>query len=95
LKDSEIKLSQLEIARFQTIRATASRLTPQLNARLTTEFKKMLVERVRNYRASGAAHPHRAAFTQDCAEVRRRSIDMAYRKGYRFRHQVLEVMQHD
>jgi hypothetical protein len=55
LKDSEIKLSQPEIARFQTIRATASRLTPQLKARLTTEFKRMLVERVRNYQASGAA----------------------------------------
>jgi hypothetical protein len=55
VKDSEIKLSQPEIARFQTIRATASRLTPQLKARLTTEFKKMIVERVRNYRVSGAA----------------------------------------
>lgn len=55
VKDSEIKLSQSEIARFQEIRATASRLTPQLKARLTTEFKKMLVERVRNYWASGAA----------------------------------------
>ena len=54
-KDSEIKLSQSEIARFRAIRATASRLTPQLKARLTTEFKKMLVERVRSYRASGAA----------------------------------------
>ncbi|HSE97625.1 MAG TPA: hypothetical protein VLD57_05095 [Blastocatellia bacterium] len=55
VKDSEIKLSQLEIARFQTIRATASRLTPQLKARLTNEFKRMLVERVRNYQACGAA----------------------------------------
>lgn len=55
VKDSEIKLSQWEIARIQTIRASASRLTPQLKARLTTEFKKMLVERVRNYQASGAA----------------------------------------
>jgi hypothetical protein len=55
VKASEIKLSQREIAGFQTIRATASRLTPQLKARLTTEFKKMLVERVRNYQASGAA----------------------------------------
>jgi len=53
VKDSEIKLSQLEIARFQTIRATTSRLTPQLKARLTTEFKRMLVERVRNYQAVG------------------------------------------
>jgi len=55
LKDSEIKLSQPEIARFQTIGSTASRLTPQLKATLTTEFKRMLVERVRNYRVSGAA----------------------------------------
>jgi hypothetical protein len=55
VKDSEIKLSQSEIARFQSIRATASRLTPHLKARLTTEFKKMLVERVRDYRANGAA----------------------------------------
>jgi hypothetical protein len=55
LKDSEIKISQSEIARFRPIRATGSRLAPQLKARLTTEFKKMLVERVRNYQASGAA----------------------------------------
>jgi hypothetical protein len=55
LKDSEIKLSQSEIARFGSIRGTGSRLTPQLKARLTTEFKKMLVERVRNYQASGTA----------------------------------------
>jgi hypothetical protein len=54
LKDSEIKLSQSEISRFRAIRATASRLTPQLKARLSTEFKKMLVERVRNYQASGS-----------------------------------------
>jgi len=55
LKDSDIKLSQSEIARFRAIGATASRLTPQLKARLTTEFKKMLVERVRNYQAVGAS----------------------------------------
>lgn len=55
LKDSEVKLSQSEIARFQLIPAAGSRLTPQLKARLTTEFKKMVVERVRNYQASGAA----------------------------------------
>jgi hypothetical protein len=55
LKDSDIKLSQSEIARFRAIGATASRLTSQLKARLTTEFKKMLVERVRNYQAVGAA----------------------------------------
>ena len=53
LKDSEIKLSQSEIAKFGAIRAQASRLTTQLKARLATEFKKMLVERVRNYQASG------------------------------------------
>src|SRR5262249_19669046 len=54
-KDSDIKLSQSEIARFRAVRATASQLTtPQMKTRLTTEFRRMLVERVRSYRASGA-----------------------------------------
>src|SRR5262249_8867029 len=49
------KLSQSEIARFRAVRATASQLTtPQMKTRLTTEFRRMLVERVRSYRASGA-----------------------------------------
>src|SRR4029453_5699081 len=55
LKDSDIKLSQSEIARFRAVGATSSWLSPQLKARLTTEFKKMFVERVRNYQTVGAA----------------------------------------
>ncbi len=54
LKDSDIKLSQTDISKFRAIGATSSRLTPQLKARITVEFKKMLVERVKNYLASGA-----------------------------------------
>ena len=53
--DSGIKLSDVEMAKFHQLNPTASRLTPQMKMRITAEFKRMLVERAKNYLTSGAA----------------------------------------
>jgi hypothetical protein len=51
--DSDIKMSEQEIARIRAVVGKGERLTPQLKARLAAEYKKMLVERVNAYNATG------------------------------------------
>ncbi|HXG63849.1 MAG TPA: hypothetical protein VNO70_02010 [Blastocatellia bacterium] len=53
--DSDVKLSEPEIARFQALAGSAPRLTPKLKAQLAAEYKKMMVERVKDYLRNGAA----------------------------------------
>lgn len=55
VNNSELKLSEKEIASVRAAVGSATRLTPQVKARLTAEYKKLLVERVRNYLAGGAS----------------------------------------
>jgi hypothetical protein len=53
VRDSDIKLSEAEMAKFRALAPASANLTPQLKAKLATEFKKMLVERVKSYLAGG------------------------------------------
>jgi len=51
--DSDIKLTDQEIIRIRNAAGQAARFTPQLKTRLATEYKKLLVERVKAYNATG------------------------------------------
>jgi hypothetical protein len=51
--DSDIKLSDQEINIIRAAAGQATRLTPQLKARLTIEYKKLIVERIKSYKAAG------------------------------------------
>ncbi len=51
--DSDIKMTEQEIARIRAVAGKEQRLTPHLKARLAAEYKKMLVERVKAYNAAG------------------------------------------
>lgn len=51
--DSDIKLSDQEINKIRSATGQATRLTPQLKTRLATEYKKLVVERIKSYKATG------------------------------------------
>lgn len=51
--DSDIKMSEQEIARIRAVVGKSERLTPQIKTRLAAEYKKLLVERVKAYNATG------------------------------------------
>jgi hypothetical protein len=54
VKNADVKLSENEILQLRKAYGTGQRLTPQNKARLTTEYKKILLERVKGYMAKGA-----------------------------------------
>ena len=53
--DSNIKLSDQEITRVRAVIGQAARFTPQIKTQLATEYKKLLVERVKEYNAGRQA----------------------------------------
>ena len=55
VRSSDVKLSEQEIARLRQVVGSAARLTPQIKTKLATEYKKILVERVRAYLSNGAS----------------------------------------
>jgi hypothetical protein len=55
VRSSDIKLAAQEIAKLREVIGSSPRLTPPVKAKLTTEYKKILVERARAYLSNGAA----------------------------------------
>ena len=55
VRDSDVKLSEAEIAKFQSLVGAVPKASPKLKAQITAEYKKMLVERARTYLAKGTA----------------------------------------
>lgn len=55
VQESDVKLSEPDIAKFQLIVGSAPRLTSKLKAQLAAGYKKLLVERAQVYLAKGTA----------------------------------------
>jgi hypothetical protein len=53
--NSDVKLSEQEIARLREIIGSSTRLTTPIKAKLSTEYKKLLVSRARAYLSNGAS----------------------------------------
>jgi hypothetical protein len=55
VRSSDIKLSAQEITKLRDVTGIAPRLTPSNKAKLTAEYKKILLERARGYLSNGAS----------------------------------------
>ncbi|HWP44341.1 MAG TPA: hypothetical protein VNO14_13940 [Blastocatellia bacterium] len=86
LQESDMKLSEQDIARFQSIVDSASRLTPALKARLLAEYKKLLVERARTYLAKGSPALGAFADKQEAVEVHESFVSLAREQSASARH---------
>jgi hypothetical protein len=53
-RSSGVKLSEQEIAKLHEIAGSSTRLTPQMKAKLTAAYKKILLDRTRTYLMNGA-----------------------------------------
>jgi hypothetical protein len=78
---SDIKLNETEMARLQAVRATAARLTPQIRTRIASEYKKILVERVKSYLAAGPTAMGMFVDKDDPVNAQEAFADLAREQG--------------
>jgi hypothetical protein len=70
LNESDIKLSEQDIGKFQSTSGPVSTLTAKLKMRLASEYKRLLLDRVKAYLAKGSATLASFADKEDSVDAR-------------------------